>query len=94
MKLGLVEVNDVRFVVDHIGNLWRRQQGKNGDYYWEGITKELAAGYRGHCEMVKYIKESVYHNYRDVAACGNYINVRKRDRNKPKFVTVNIPTDE
>jgi len=96
MKLGLVEVNDVRFVVDHHGRMWQRKVGKQGDFYWEFVVDNekgevVLTRHRGHCEMVKYLKGSVYHNYRDVAYSGCFVNVRKRV--KAKFVTVDIDDD-
>lgn len=89
MKLGLVEVNDIRDIVDHKGEHWIRAISKNGQYYWQAEHSEK---YQGHCEMVAYVKQSLYHNYRDVATSGHYINVRKRK--KAKFVEVEFDKND
>lgn len=94
MQLGLVEVNDVKVVVDHKGFAWVKKVSKTGQLYWEA-RKEKKRGapkiYKGHCDMVKYLKQCVYHNYRRVGVSNGWITIRK-DK-KPKFVTVDMAND-
>jgi len=102
MKLGLIEVNGIKVVVDHKGDAWVKRISKNGQIYWEAdhvegvnpsdgqqqLVESITRVYKGHPDMVKYLKRSVYHNYRQIGVSDGWITVRKTD--KPRFVTVNF----
>lgn len=94
MQLGLVEVNDVKVVVDHKGVMWMKVVAPSKKIYWAmwDSKKNVDLGvYKGHCDMVRYLKSSVYHPFRRIGISGGWVNVRKCKKNK--FVEINLDED-